>query len=149
MNSDQINHILTNDPFTRGNFLGTFPCDQLPATLPHTFSLVVNTDASNLPGSHWQSIYGEGDNVYFLDSYGRPPSGSILQFCRQFPHIFYNATSQQLLTSQTCGIFCLFHINKQSRGVPFSEIVNTFVRIERDCEYLKDWLFRNYHFVIL
>ena len=149
MNTNQINHILSTDPHTKPFFLGTFPCDQLPESLPHTFSLVVNTDNSSQPGSHWQSIFGRGDSVYFFDSFGRAPSGLILQFCQQFPHIFFNAASQQLLTTSTCAAYAIYHIHKQSRGVPFRDIVDTFVRLEHDCEYLRDWMFQNYHFVLV
>ena len=148
MDTNQINRLLSSDPYTKRYFLGTFPCDQLPQRLPHTFSLVVNTDGSDEPGSHWQSIFGRGDIVYFMDSYGNPPKREILKFCRQFPHIFYNAMSHQRIDTKTCGGFALFQIYNQSRGVSFEKVVDTFVKIENDCDYINSWLYEKFHFVI-
>ena len=148
MDTRQINRILTNDPKTRGNFLGTFPCDQLPTRLPRTFSLVVNTDKSTQNGLHWQSIYRSGDSLFFFDSYGRRPEGDILAFCRQFRHIYYNAVSHQLPTTSTCGGFAIYHVHMQSRGVPFRDIVDTFLRIREDDKYISRWLYETYQFVI-
>ena len=83
-----------------------------------------------------------------MDSYGNPPKREILKFCRQFPHIFYNAMSHQRIDTKTCGGFALFQIYNQSRGVSFEKVVDTFVRIENDCEYISNWLYEKFHFVI-
>ena len=146
MNTSEINSILSNDPQTARFFLGTFACDQLPSETPHTFSLIVNTDKSDQPGLHWQSIFGVGDSVFFFDSYGRRPRGLILRFCKRFDHIYYNAVSHQRPDTASCGPFSIHHVHMQSRGVPFEKIVEKFVRILHDDRYINRWMKKTYQF---
>ena len=146
MDTLQINSILFNDPFTKKYFLGTFPCDKLPSKTPREFSLVVNVDRSDQPGLHWQSVFGRGDDVFFMDSFGNRPQGLILEFCKRFPHVYYNAMAHQKPTATTCGKYSIFHIKQMSHGVPFEDVVNKFVSIREDDKYINSWMRRTYHF---
>ena len=45
-------------PDTQQAFIGVFPIDKLPSSIPrYPCFLVVNTQAHNLPGEHWLSIF--------------------------------------------------------------------------------------------
>ena len=54
MNKFQLDHVLTNDPFTKGSFAGVYACDQLSSIEISKYhkSFVVKTDPLELPGAH-------------------------------------------------------------------------------------------------
>ena len=61
------------DEYLRGSikFKGAYPCDQIPILPDNEYSLIINTDNSSLPGSHWTALVVRGNNVYYFDSFGR------------------------------------------------------------------------------
>lgn len=146
MDTQQINTILFN---CCAEFIGTYPSDEIPENHPEKFALVVNTDTKFSGGEHWQSIVGDGDTVYFFDSFGRKPSGKIDQFCRRFSHIYYNKSAHQDISEITCGGFSIFHIFEQCvRGKSFENIVNIFDSIIDDDIFIREWLFLNFYVTI-
>ena len=66
------------------HFLGIYPIDRLPKTLPHRnrkgSCFIVNTDPSHLPGTHWLAVYVGCNLGEVFDSYGRPPPLRLQQW---------------------------------------------------------------------
>ena len=52
-------------------FKGAFPCDKIPNFPDNEYSIIINTDRSNLPESHWTVLVIRGNNVYYFDYFGR------------------------------------------------------------------------------
>jgi len=62
MNNLEISKILIRCELTRSSFLGTFSADLIPAgPMPGgrvpPYGMVVNTDSSNEPGTHWVAMF--------------------------------------------------------------------------------------------
>jgi hypothetical protein len=58
MNSLQIMNILKNDPFTKTVFTDVLPSDRLPREIRNGLRrYILNTDSSDMPGSHWVAMY--------------------------------------------------------------------------------------------
>ena len=102
------------------NFIGTFAQNDLiklrRVQLP--FSLVVNVDYSDKPGSHWLSIYVSRHNIEVFDSLGFDPkfySNSnqlIITFIQKYSfnrHIYISPVLQPP-SSTLCGLYCLYFI---------------------------------------
>ena len=75
MNTAQIAYALEHDPKTSKKFCGVFPSDKLPQTIDwYPCGLVVNTDPSTKPGTHWIGIFlTSPQNGEWFDYYGKPP----------------------------------------------------------------------------
>ena len=75
MNTIQITCALQQDYFTKKTFCGVFPNDKLPTTIKkYPYGLVVNTDPSGMPGTHWISFYFPLEHTgQYFDSFGNPP----------------------------------------------------------------------------
>lgn len=72
---------------------GVYPCDSLllrkvlqKQDTKSARAIIVNTDESNKPGTHWQAIFipareskEKRRRCYFFDSYGRPPTGHYIR----------------------------------------------------------------------
>lgn len=146
MNSGQINRLLCSN----ANFLGVFPSDKLPHTVPSSsFSIVVNTDPSNLPGTHWQAIIVNENILYFFDSFGNLPKVEAIKiFCSKFPIVYYNQKRHQNIQESTCGAYCVYVINEMSRGRSFHSILKTLKGIKRDDAYVRKYLIRHFNFFL-
>ena len=62
------------DPFIKGSFAGVYASDQLSSIEISKYpkSFVVNTNAIELPGTHWMAIYfNKQMKGEFFDSYGK------------------------------------------------------------------------------
>lgn len=103
-------------PFQRGRrFKGVFACDRLPAQFSLPAIFIINLSPSTQPGTHWVSVYidGQGSGFYF-DSFGLPPRNvHILRFLRMHTKNFiYNKKQIQHLSSIKCGRFaCVFTVH--------------------------------------
>ena len=103
------------------HFLGAYPFDLLPPK-PRTidFSLVINTDKSTLPGDHWLVLLRKDSTVYFIDSYGRNYNDSTFEkgFTDSIKNyvgdekIHHNKMWLQRLTSNVCGVYCVYFIRE-------------------------------------
>ena len=56
MNSDQIERILSQDPYTKQVFKDVCPRDRLPASISYPSAFVLNTDPSWRKGKHWIAV---------------------------------------------------------------------------------------------
>lgn len=135
MDTLQLSHALSTDPFTRATFLNVFPSDWLPvsALTQRPVSLVVNTHPHFLPGEHWVAIYlSENNHAEFFDSYGLPPFSSrfpktIMNFLKKnSDKILFHKLQLQDPASTTCGYHCLFFLHQRCRGLPFHQVLRLY-----------------------
>ena len=101
------------------NFKGAWPYDRLPKRLTQPYSVVLNTDDHTKPGEHWVCVYVDANQIFFGDSFGRHPSD--LSFPRRFSmllrrltrgrRLIFNDRLIQDLTSQACGLYCLYMLD--------------------------------------
>ena len=119
------------------HFLGVFPIDRLPV-LPSLnclngaggFCMIVNTDPSSLPGTHWLAVYINGDRRKpgeVFDSYGRVPPLTLqrwlTKYCTTWTH---TKRFLQGPLSSLCGVYCIFVLDlKCTTGRSFKEIVDS------------------------
>ena len=124
--------ILKNDPFTKTVFTDVLPPDRLPREIRKTpRGYILNTDASDMPGSHWIAMYmtedGKGE---FWDSYGQAPgfySQNFNQFLDKHCVTFkWNRRILQAPSSDVCGQYTLFFALHRCRRIPMSTIANMF-----------------------
>ncbi len=130
MNGQEIANVMWRDPRAKDVFLGVYPRDRLPRTLPSFPSAVIcNTDRHDEEGEHWTAIYidetGRGD---FFDPYGIPPLYKTFvnfldKHCVSWQ---YNKTRLQGLTSAVCGQYCIFFLLHRCRGLSLDTIVHMF-----------------------
>ena len=125
-------NILKNDPFTKTVFTDVLPSDRLPREIrkgPRGY--ILNTDASDMPGSHWVAMYltedGKGE---FWDSYGQAPgfyNQNFTQFLDKHCGTFTcNRRILQAPSSDVCGQYTLFFALHRCRRIPMSTIANMF-----------------------
>lgn len=130
LDTDQIDHYLRSNT----KFKGAFPCDQIPNFTDSEYSVIINTDNSTLPGSHWTALVIKGSNGYYFDSFGRFYSNSsfpldyienLNSICRDKKMKFQDKVLQSF-HSNTCGEFCVYFIKQFHKNVEFSEIFYDF-----------------------
>jgi len=104
-------------------FLGVFAKDTIPhlsETLHYPVCFVVNSDPSNLPGTHWLAFYFiSSSTCEFFDSYGLPPSFYHFNFLAHSNiSCEYNKLVLQAFDSQVCGHYCAFFtIQRNSKSL--------------------------------
>ena len=92
------------------NFLGCFPCNQLPSfpkLLPK--SMVVNTDKAGESGEHWVALFLTKNECLYFDSFGLPIlEKSLLIYLRShYTSAIYSNICIQEYKSDRCGLFCI------------------------------------------
>jgi|GEM_PF-2026801 len=142
MNSTQIRCILTNN--IPGFEVGVFASDQLRYIQSNKFAIVVNSDDSSKPGTHWLAIFRDGKQIEFFDSFSFPPSFysiNILRFLKKYNRKFKTSNYQvQSNFSVMCGHFCVYFLINRSLGISFKEIIHSFSKsklIENDDKVYK------------
>lgn len=148
MNSIEITKLLSTNAYTKDNFLGCFPVDQLPCVDGKTkFSLIVNLDVSTGPGTHWCAIYKKNKKVYYFDSFGRPPPSKYLRFWfkRFVKSVFFNKIRHQEYDSSRCGGYCCWLIHEMSRGKSFSSLVRFLDSIDFDEQFIHTFMKKNFN----
>ena len=101
------------DKETRDAFHGVFSIDQLPFAVPHyPFFMIVNTQAHNLPGEHWKTVFIDKDKRgEVFDSLALPLSNTLIQWLNRFTHSFHvNPLAYQHPLSPTCGAFAIYYV---------------------------------------
>lgn len=125
MDGEQIHTILMNDPMTSVRFRGVFARDTIP-NLEKNQGIIINTDESSLPGTHWLAIYkNEDDELEFFDSFGRSPYfyGFDLYNLFDVKKVCWNSVKFQSITSNVCGAYCIFFLYKRCRNVSMLSIL--------------------------
>ena len=129
MNTFQIHKVLKSDIKTREYFIGVFARDQLPVKVKWPSCMVINTDKSNQPGSHWLAVnYDKDGNCDFFDSFGNSPS--IFNLKKYFEStsisLSFNNKKIQGSFSEFCGHYCLVFLYFRCRGKSLETIENLF-----------------------
>jgi hypothetical protein len=85
MNTIEISNFLKSNANTKQFFIGVFAKNQIKDLIirKSPFCLVINTDNSDQPGTHWVAIWGDKDCSHFFDSYGTPPVAKEFSFFLQ------------------------------------------------------------------
>ena len=101
------------DSSTKQAFLGVFPITKLPTRLNYypTF-LVINTQAHNLGGEHWFTIFiTKQRHGELFDSAARPVDRRVKRWLNEFTHTWTrNELTYQKPFSSLCGAFALYYI---------------------------------------
>lgn len=89
------------------NFKGVYALDQLVNVRP-TGPIIVNTDTSNLPGTHWIAVAFRNDTAYCFDPLGYPPPLKVITWLNtNFNRWKCNLRQIQSNLSTQCGYYCL------------------------------------------
>ena len=142
MNSNQISALCNSDPMIHQYFAGVYGANELPKTLNKIpFLAIVNTDPSNLPGSHWVAIfvYSKDGRIIgeFFDSFGKKPE----VYDRSFKHFFdrncsfvsWNRSHLQKFGSNVCGQYCIYFAFYRCRFIPMSTLIGkTFTKNKKE-----------------
>jgi len=67
MDNDQLARIIYSIAILKHKYIGSFPADMIPETLPEETFFTCNTESSKRPGSHWVIVAKKNGNVYFGD----------------------------------------------------------------------------------
>ena len=121
------------------NFAGCFPEDSLHNLVIQSFPcfIIVNTDSSDMPGSHWIALGIFKSRIEIFDSLGfqilnwpRIPC-SMLNFLHKFSQTRRIVVSRRIQSDDSvlCGYFCIFyilfrHFSSLSYLLSFFDIVN-------------------------
>ena len=150
MNTFELVHFLRNDPYVNSVFQGVYPIDRLPREVHYPCAIVVNTDTSEGPGEHWCCIYISAfkSGVFFNSFGGEPQHWTVREFL--FRHtVKWTFTSVQIqsVLSKTCGLYCLYFLYQQARGVSVSALLRPFDRLElwRNDIWIRWWFFQARH----
>ena len=101
------------DEATQCAFGGIYSIDTLPFSLTHTpFLMIVNTQAHNLPGEHWISVYIDATKRgEVFDSLALPLSKPLSRWMNRFTRSYTrNRLAYQHPLSDACGAFALYFV---------------------------------------
>jgi len=127
--------------------LGVFPSDRLPKSMPKSSAIVVNTDPSDKPGTHWVAIFKNVDGtVDYFDSYGfKPMVATISHFLNKFKKCHYNMKRIQGILSSVCGHYCIYFVMQRWKNNSMEEIVTKFSENgEENDEMITEWVNGNF-----
>ena len=109
MNTDQIDYAL--HARCRGQFIGVFPADRLPARLPtrRPLLMVCNTDPHYRRGTHWIAIYlGSNSRGEYYDSFGQAPPPVFERYMNKLcTSWIINDRQPQSAACPFCGQYCI------------------------------------------
>jgi hypothetical protein len=133
MNTTEIRRIL-HTAINKQMTTDVFACDQLQSLKSEKFAVIVNSDTSDEPGTHWLALFKEsGDTVEFFDSYAMPIefyNTNILNFVSTKCKFLRQSEIQiQSDFSSVCGQFCIFYLVSRANGLNFNDILNEFSEI--------------------
>lgn len=127
--SNEINGALRAHEATRPYYIGCFSADAIPTTLNYPCALVVNTDPSSLPGSHWVAFYAESDEqLEMFDSFGHSYTKypQFSYFIDKFETVKFNGMRLQQYFSSTCGYYALVFILFRCKKFSMEDVVHLF-----------------------
>lgn len=130
MNSVELVKIIQKDSILSKCFAGVYAADQINFKISkRPCSMIINTDPSTLPGTHWIAVYFDlyGD-AYYFDSFGRRP---FSEQCNRFlkmnaQNVRINTLRLQSSDSYVCGMYCIYFLYFCVRHKSFRQILNRF-----------------------
>ena len=124
---------------TREAFVGVYSIDKLPFAIPqYPFFMIVNTQAHNLPGAHWITIFiDKKRRAEIFDSLALPPQQLVVRWINQFARsVTRNRLMYQHPLSDTCGAFALYFVFHRLKGhVLFTKTIHVNENIVRSFYY--------------
>ena len=130
LDSRQLRWLVAQDPHLRNRFLGVFAADELPLLqdVPRPSGLIVNSDPSHKPGTHWMAIYyGKDGQDEFFDSYGKSPTSYVRAWQNHLnPGYEYSSKILQGDDTTVCGHYCVFYLKQKSLGRTLKEVTDRF-----------------------
>lgn len=125
MNTFQLENLANSCPEIGPIFLGVFPSDQLPTTVPRPSSLIANLDSSQQDGSHWVSLYFPKRGLAeYMDSYGMAASPPFHQLLG--PMYRTNTIFIQSPFTAVCGQYCLYFLFQRNRSPSMDTVLAVF-----------------------
>ena len=134
LNNVQLDELADTDVVLRPCFVGTLPCDELPARPrrgdPRAY--IVNTDPADKPGRHWLALWTEHQTCEVMDSYALPltiyQTAQPLQdwLDQHWENVVTNAQSLQSPYSQSCGDYALLYLIGKARGQSMTDFLKGF-----------------------
>ena len=129
MNTREIDEALRRHPITKCIFRGVYSADEVPDFTNLPSGCIVNTDASDQPGSHWVALYQDKPGVIeTFDSFGR-------ELGTYSPHLANLAKKNRIIsqsyqlqsdTSTVCGQYCIFFLLRRASHETYSHIIHLF-----------------------
>ena len=119
---------------TQHTLEGVYSIDHIPRHINRFPSFwISNSEPSTHPGRHWISCFfpDESKPAEFFCSLGKDPKSYHLQL----PNILrnngngeyiWNSMQVQSDTSQACAYFVLYFVDLRSRGIHYSDFIETF-----------------------
>lgn len=91
----------------KSNFIDVLSYDKInEKNLKNNKSMIINVDSSNMPGSHWISLYRYNDKIILYDSFGRDINKLIPKLKDIFKNkelIFDTKDKEQKYNEYNCG----------------------------------------------
>ena len=107
MDNEQLAGINFSIGVLRHKYIGSFPADMIPETLPAESFFICNTESSTRHGSHWVMVAKKNGFVYFGDSLGNDP-----MFYRNIVLKHFDAykilNSVEIQKEPLCSLYCIF-----------------------------------------
>jgi hypothetical protein len=117
---DQIDDAMKNVT----GYLGCFPIDKLPPSLPLNTGLICNFETAEEGGSHWVTCCHTPEKLFYMDSFGcLPPTHIQTLFENTGGKSSYNDIDFQGYFSDECGMYCVFFLTHALNGVPIDDIL--------------------------
>ena len=131
MNTLELERCISVDPVLSVQCLGVFPRNKIPDVEAYPCSAIINLDKHNESGSHWVCAYFDHNgNAEYFCSYGQAPEHrEILQFLKKYSVSepkWNKKCLQSLITSTTCGQWCLYFLYFRHRFKTMGSIVKDF-----------------------
>lgn len=127
MNTHEINAAMEDYK----GFKGAWPSDMVPEIGPGE-GVIVNTDPSKMPGTHWVAIYRpEEGPVEYFDSFGLPPlNPDTIDYMNMIaPRGWtYSISTVQHEIADSCGHHCINFLKHRLSELPMSHILTHFTR---------------------
>ena len=109
-------------------FKGVYPINGLPSSVEAPAFYVINTDAHNLPGTHWKAIFIDTDNIgEVFDPLSLPISNTLIRFMNS--HSWKWITNYQTFQhplSAKCGVYAIYYITQRLYYSSLSDFCQTF-----------------------
>lgn len=95
--------------YLKSKYIGTFAQDKIP--LNKEGYMIVNTDKSGKPGTHWVAIYSTNKTFYVYDSYGRSTKSLLKILTKKLKNkkikiVDSDRDQEQRGNSEVCGVLC-------------------------------------------
>ena len=127
--TDELRDIL-NRPLMKSLHGQVCPKDELPVGKKplQAKAFIVNTDLAIDPGQHWLALYFKENKAIYFDSYGLPPlKDHILPFIQNNSLGWIENTQMlQDVTSEVCGLNCIYVLYELNRGSSLQNILSNF-----------------------